>query len=183
MAVAPDAELVIGLVTPVGTNTAELASILQGALSDCAYTAIVTKLSELLPVDTPPPVGECEDERVKRLIAAGNDFCKDNDDPAALARLAVKAIRDTRLALFREDQDDRPAEELVEGSRRRTAYILQSMKRSDEVELLRKIYGGQFISVGSQGTVEQRKKNLLRRPVRSLAKRVPSLVGRMEHPL
>jgi hypothetical protein len=37
------------------------------------------------------------------------------------------------------------------------------MCRSDEVELLRKIYGGQFILVGSQGTVEQRKNNLLRR--------------------
>jgi deoxycytidylate deaminase len=160
MAEVADSELVVGLVTPVGTQTDYLAKTVQGFLTDCGYIAVVIKLSDLLPIAA-APVGECEDHRVKRLIAAGNSFCEENDDSAAIARLAVREIRRTRLQLLRQDRDNRPAKELV--NRPRTAYILHSLKRTDEVELLREIYGGQFILVGCQGTRKQRKANLLRR--------------------
>ncbi len=168
---AEGCELVIGLVTPVGTNTTELAETVKRVLSDCDYTPIVIRLSDLLPigVGAPAPLGEFEDHRIQRLIAAGNQFCKLNADPAALARLAVKEIRKTRLQLHRQDEklrhdeEVRPADELVASARPRTAYILHSLKRSDEVELLREIYAGQFILIGSQGTYEQRIANLLQR--------------------
>jgi deoxycytidylate deaminase len=155
-------------VTPIGTNTTELAATVKRILSDCDYTVIVIRLSDLLPVDTPPPLGEFEDQRIQRLIAAGNEFCETNHDRAALARLAVNEIRTTRLRLHRQDeelrsQEGRPADELIRSARPRTAYILHSLKRSDEVELLREIYAGQFILIGSQGAYEQRIANLLER--------------------
>jgi deoxycytidylate deaminase len=158
-----DSELVLGLVTPVGTNTEYLARTVQGALADCGYTAIVIKLSDLLPIK-PAPLGECEDKRILRLIAAGNHFCEEHNDAAAIARLAVRQIRATRLQLLRQDKDERPAKELVKlVDRPRTAYLLHSLKRTEEVELLRDIYGGQFLLLGSQGTRRQRRTNLLRR--------------------
>jgi deoxycytidylate deaminase len=172
-----NSELVIGLVTPIGTNTTGLAEEVKRVLSDCDYTVIVIRLSDLLlPVGTgtPAPLGEFEDRRIRRLIAAGNEFCKLNDDPAALARLAVKQIRQTRLQLLRQDDEERPATELVGTARRRTAYVLHSLKRADEVELLREIYAGQFVLIGSQSTHEQRIDNLLRRnlsPTTDSAKR------------
>jgi deoxycytidylate deaminase len=163
MAEVADSELVIGVVTPVGTDTTFLVNALQGALTDCGYTAIVIRLSELLPGD-PAPVGECEDQRIKRLIASGNDFCKENNDRGALARLAVKEIRSIRAQLLRQDNSDMPPEQLVKlVDRPRTAYILHSLKRTNEVELLRQIYGGQFLLIGCQGTPKQRRVNLLRR--------------------
>ncbi|MCV7011919.1 deaminase [Mycolicibacterium madagascariense] len=155
-----DSELVVGLVTPVGTDTDFLAKSVQGALTDCGYVAVVIKLSNLLPIPQ-APLGECEDQRVQRLIAAGNSFCEENNDSAALARLAVKEIRRTRLQLLRQDGDDRPAKELI--NRPRTAFILQSLKRTDEVELLRETYGGQFLLIGCQGTPKLRRSNLLGR--------------------
>jgi deoxycytidylate deaminase len=165
-----DSELVIGLVTPVGTNTAGLATAVQGALTDCGYIAIIIKLSEHLPSEQ-PLIGECEDKRIKRLIASGNKFCTENNDANAIARVAVREIRSTRLKLMRQDfaaaagvddvKDERKAIELV--NRPRTAYILHSLKRTNEVELLREIYGGQFILIGSQGTIKQRRDTLLRR--------------------
>lgn len=157
-----DSELVIGLVTPVGTNTTELADKVKGFLSSCAYKAVVIKLSDLMPMDEPPPVGECEDQRVQRLITAGNEFCKVNQDPAALALLAVKEILSTRIALLRQDGNTQPAAKIVAG-RPRTAYILHSLKRPAEVKLLREVYGGQFMLIGSQGTADQRKEILLQR--------------------
>lgn len=172
-----DSELVIGLVTPVGTNTTELATTLQRFLSGCDYTAVVIKLSDLLApvgVGGPAQLGEFEDQRIQRLIAAGNEFCNLNDDPAALARLAVKEIRNTRIQLFRNGNDERPAEELVASGRPRAAYILHSLKRPAEVEVLREVYAGQFILIGSQGAYEQRVSNLLKRnlsPASDAAKR------------
>lgn len=157
------AELIVGLVAPLGTNTSDLASALENALSNCNYTVVVIKVSELLPTDS-GPVGEPEDQRLRRLIAAGNTFCRNNDDdPAAIARLAINKILLTRLELFRQDKDKRPVEEIARVGRPRTAYILQSLKRVDEVQLLREVYGGQFILIGSQGTLDERINSLLER--------------------
>ncbi len=155
-------ELVIGLVSPVGMNTSELASKLQGILADCDYTAVVIKLSSLLPTD-PAPAGESEDQRIRRLIRAGNAFCSNNnEDSASIARLGVAAIRAQRLALFRSDGDKRSASEIASG-RPRTAYILQSLKRREEVQLLREVYGSQFVLIGSQSSVAVRTENLMQR--------------------
>jgi deoxycytidylate deaminase len=169
---APDPELVIGLVTPVGTNTTDLADRVKGALANYAYKAIVIKLSDHLPGDD-PPLTEAEDTRVLRLIAAGDEFCKSHatddepaGDPAALARLAVREIRRARVLLAREEGDQREAKDISE-SRPRTAYILHSLKRPAEIQTLREIYGGQFLLIGSQGSVQQREANLKLRALSS----------------
>ncbi|ANE83397.1 hypothetical protein A7U43_28155 (plasmid) [Mycobacterium adipatum] len=155
-------ELVIGLVSPVGMDTSDLAGKVQGILADCDYTAVNIKLSGLLPTE-PAPAGESEDQRIRRLIRAGNQFCRDNnEDPASIARLAVAAVRAQRIALYRSDGDTRPAAEILPG-RPRTAYILQSLKRREEVQLLREVYGNQFVLVGSQSSVAERTENLMQR--------------------
>jgi deoxycytidylate deaminase len=154
-------ELIIGLVAPVGTRTTELARQIQGSLSRCDYKVVPIKLSDLLPAAGPAPVGEAEDERILRLIAAGNLFCKNNnEDAAAVACVAVRTIREKRIELLRTDGDTRSVNEITDG-RPRTAYILQSLKRREEVQLLRWVYGGQFILIGSQGSVAQRTENLM----------------------
>ncbi len=57
-----------------------------------------------------------------------------------------------------------PPEELVKlVDRSRTAYILHSLKRAEEVELLRQVYGGQFVLIGCQAIPKQRRANLLKR--------------------
>jgi hypothetical protein len=144
-----DPELIIGLVAPLGTSTTDLTKEIQGSLSRFGYKAVPIKLSELLPTAAPPPTGEAEDMRIRRLIEAGNEFCKVNEDAAAVARLAVNAIRARRIELVRADDDHRPIVEIAD--RPRTAYVVQSLKRREEVQLLREVYGSQFILIGSQG--------------------------------
>lgn len=155
-------ELVFGLVSPAGMNTTELAKSVQRSLSDCGYLAVIIKLSALLPSAQSPTPGEAEDTRMRRLMCAGNKYCADNNDAAAIARLAIAAIRAQRLTLLRQDQNTDPAAQITAG-RPRTAYILQSLKRREEVQLLRSVYGEQFILIGSQGSVSQRLSNLLQR--------------------
>lgn len=167
---AEGAELVIGLVTPIGTDTQTLASNLRGQLSNYSYNGVVIRLSDHLPTSAAPQVGESEDHRVRRLIKAGDDFCAEHTfadnqtgDPAALARLAVREIRRARVQLHRRSDTTSEAKDLAAKSVPRTAFILHSLKRAAEVELLRKIYGDQFILIGSQGTIKQRRNNLLGR--------------------
>lgn len=163
-------ELVLGLVTPIGTNTVALAEAVVGALSDYSYESMVIKLSEHLPYRA-VPLGEREDKRVRRLIAAGNAFCGEHTsaeqpdgDPAALARLAIRQIQRLRLQLLRQDGETARAAELRRG-RSRTAYVLHSLKRPAEVQLLRRVYGEQFVLIGSQAALSQREQNLLDRPM------------------
>lgn len=156
----PDAELIVGLVAPVGTNTTDLTKEIRGSLSRFGYKAVPIKLSELLPTADEAPPGEADDQRIRRLIEAGNEFCRLNDgDPASVARLAVSAIRARRVELLRGDGDQRSIGELL--CRPRTAYIVQSLKRREEVQLLREVYGSQFLLVGSQGSVAERTESLL----------------------
>ncbi|MUM32680.1 hypothetical protein [Mycolicibacterium sp. CBMA 361] len=131
-------ELVIGLVSPVGMNTTDLANSVQRSLSDSGYIATIIKLSSLLPDGEEPPPGEAEDQRIRRLMSVGNKFCADNADSAAIARLGVAAIRAQRLKLLRADGNTDPASKII-ASRPGTAYILQSLKRLEEVQLLRSI--------------------------------------------
>lgn len=165
-------ELVIGLVTPIGTNTSELASRVATALSMYNYIPIVIKLTDLLPgtIRGITPIGEGEDQRVRRLIQAGDEFCRihtgedPEGDPAALARLAIKEIRQKRTGLFRQNGDNRPVQQLTDGYPR-AAYILHSLKRPAEIMLLRQIYDSQFVLIGSQSTLKHREENLLSRPM------------------
>lgn len=164
-------ELVVGLVTPIGTATSDLASNLAGWLDNYNYVSVVIKLSKYLqaPGKT-DPVGESEYRRVRRLIEAGNEFCRSHrsekhpdGDPAAIAKLAISRIMKSRLELHRQDGDERSPQELLRTPRQRTAYILHSLKRPEEVRLLRKIYKDRFILVASQGTLQERRANLLSR--------------------
>ncbi|KJF19116.1 deaminase [Rhodococcus sp. AD45] len=155
------AELIIGLVSPVGMDTGGLAIEVQGALADYEYKTVILKLSDLLPTVS-IPAGESEDQRINRLVEVGNTFCANNNDSASIARLAVSAIREHRIALLRSDGDTRRVGAIKSG-RPRTAYILQSLKRREEVQLLREVYGTQFILIGSQSSVDKRTQTLLRR--------------------
>lgn len=174
--------MIVGLVTPIGTNTGALSDNVCTALSDFDYTPVPIKLSAALPANS-GPMGEREDERVRRLISAGDEFCRshtsdgEEGDPAALARLAVREIRKARLQLFRQDGDDRAFEEIGSG-RPRTAYVLHSLKRPAEVQLLREIYEDQFILIGSQGTLRQREENLMSRPLQGLSEEQKRNVAR-----
>lgn len=152
-------ELVIGLVTPVGTNTTAVAEALRGALSQCQYRSHIIKVTDFFNRQQPGGVGENEDERVRRLISAGDEWCKQHDDAGAVMGIAVNEIRSIRAryhaSLGNPDGDGLQVP--------RTTYIVHSIKRSKEVTRLREIYGPQFLLLGCQAPYEQRIDHLLKR--------------------
>lgn len=165
---SPGPELVFGVVTPIGTSTSTVTEALRVALEKFHYRVVVIRITDLLPAQEAPR-GESEDQRVTRLMDAGDAFCKrttsaeqPDGDPAALARLAVKEILQARADVLQQLGDQRPSNELLESTHPapRTAYILHSLKRGAEVSMLREVYLDQFLLIGAQADLEQRVANL-----------------------
>jgi cytidine deaminase len=133
--------LVIGLVGAIGANLSGIAVALTGALKDVGYTSEEIRVVDLLHsfdawADLPH---HPEDERYKRHIEAGREFCEKIGREDGLARLAVARIQRLRgdaTGDFREPHE-------------RHAFILRSLKRRGEVDVLRSIYGPSFLLIAA----------------------------------
>lgn len=122
-----ESELVIGIVTAVGTETARVVTPLTDRLRHFGYEVEVIRVSTLLP-DTG---SVSEYERIRNLMRAGDALRKSTKNNAILAYGAAKLIREQR-------DEKKP----------KRAYIVNSLKHPDEVELLRRIYGQGFYLFG-----------------------------------
>lgn len=143
-----EVELVFALAGPVGTDFDFVSDVLADALKRVSYTFEVLKLSRYLkdyelrdglyPIDLS---SNFEDERIRQHQRAGNALREALDDNAALAIRAIGAISETHVAM----QQDGPP---VYTAPRRHAYILDSLKRPEEVHQLRQVYGPGFFLIG-----------------------------------
>ncbi|OED38837.1 hypothetical protein AB833_18035 [Chromatiales bacterium (ex Bugula neritina AB1)] len=143
-----DSELVIGLVAAIGTEVSLVVSSFEQELSRAGYKTVhIKESSDVIPnlqnVDTN---GEAEYERIDRLMTAGNHARKaasansENEDVgnAILAYGAAAQI----FAQRETDSDGKPVPFT------QTAFIIDSLKRPEEVETLRRIYPQGFILIG-----------------------------------
>ena len=128
-----DSELVIGLVSPVGTDIQRAMDTLKSELSQYGYEPYEVHVSELFPLlsgeDQQVDTHESEYKRIKRLIKQGNDLRREYDACDVLAFGVV-----SKIEAIRQEMLDFP----------RRAYIVNSLKRPEEVTLLRSIYGDGF---------------------------------------
>ncbi|AIT79129.1 anti-phage dCTP deaminase [Novosphingobium pentaromativorans] len=90
-------------------------------------------------------------------------------------RFAMRAIRQRRAEQFEcaEKQENGGASPPAETVSPQTAYIVRQLKRPEEVELLRRVYGRQFILVSAYGSAESRKRIIEQKLKRSLQLDVP----------
>jgi deoxycytidylate deaminase len=130
-----DSELVIGIVSAVGTETGRVITPLTDRLLPFGYTAVEIKVSSLLS----SPASSTEYERISNLIVAGDEMRQKTKNNGILAYGASKLIADKRKS----------------GSGK-IAYIVNSLKHPDEVEVLRKIYGQGFYLFGVHADKKRR---------------------------
>ena len=134
-------ELVIGLVGATGTDLEAVSNELDQSLRACGYQSDIIRLVHLLrdfrkwaALPTVP-----EDERIRGHMDAGDEFRRITRYPDAFARLGILAIVEHRHKLTGSETE--PAQ--------RRAFILRSLKRPEEVEALREVYGASFVLVGA----------------------------------
>ncbi len=126
-------ELFFGLVGAIGTDLELIRQSLQDALSSVGYTSVEIKLSDLMRELNPSWYSFPDRSDLSYFELAmdgGNKLRKDMERADAMAALAMSSIR-------RRRQKNEVASQQVE----KRAYILSSLKRSEEVELLRSVYG------------------------------------------
>ncbi len=162
-------ELVIGIAGPIGVDLDQIASSLGTALASVSYSSELIKLTaemERFPVireDLLPELskwaGSDTFNTYMRKMSQANALRKQNNDPAVLARIAVDAIQ------IRREQHTADSHKV----RSSHGYIIRQLKRPEEVNLLRKVYGRQFVLVSAYAPEALRKEKLCERLRRELS--------------
>lgn len=145
----PGAELVFGLVAPVGADLERLEADLIDLLGLYGYVPNPIRLSALLRKAQGLGV-ELKDapefDRLRSYMDAGNAVRERSKAEEILALWAIAQIKNTRRA--------------EEPRLRRTAHILRSIKHPDEARALRSVYGQGFYLIGLSASTTHKVKYL-----------------------
>jgi deoxycytidylate deaminase len=149
-----DAELIIGIVARIGVDTAAVVKAVKDELHEYGYssheihvTDLLKRLNKSLNI-----VEEPADKRYESLISACNDFRTETgmaDIMAQLAMLEITSIRgETGPGTVTE---------------RRSAYIINQIKRPEEFEILRSVYGEHYVQISCHATLKAREARLAKK--------------------
>jgi cytidine deaminase len=128
-----DAELVLGLVYGAGTDTDPVNEVLEGALESWGYRLHPVHLSEAFPAILGTEFNPKSPDATRQLQNMGDEL-RGKLGPKVLAHLAAYLIAEERRQL--------------EGDEDRTAWQIRSLRRPEEVDELRRVYGSRFILIG-----------------------------------
>ena len=162
-------ELIFGLVGPIGCNIHGVETALSDALKEVDYSPHMISLTESIADLTAMKTSERPSlDTLEEKIDAGN---KVRALFGQRGILAVDAIRKVRRARAKEHDrrstkmpkidgklvppEDLPAE--------KTAYIIRQLKRKEEVKLLERVYGKQFIQISISQDKSSRLSHLAQR--------------------
>jgi deoxycytidylate deaminase len=150
-----DAEIVIGIVTRIGVNTTEIFKIIQAELSNYGYRTfdvhLTNTLDESFPGFSSGVVQSPIDKRYDTLIEACNNL-REATQSDIMALLGVY-----KITSFRGETDLRPA--VVE----KKAYVINQIKRTEESDTLRQIYGEYYVQISCHADQHNRISRLTRK--------------------
>ncbi|MGI9075223.1 MAG: anti-phage dCTP deaminase [Bryobacteraceae bacterium] len=170
----PDAELVLALVCPVGTAYRRVVEALQDYLGQFKYKTNVIHLSEffedlLAQLDsTPTSPSNSRFEEALNKIKSGNRIRELPGQDDILALVAASLIANQRLERTNgeiEEEDEQWQPQPLH----RMVHIVVSLKRPEEVDTLRRIYGSGFFLIGVSASKEEREQYLAQRGIRDEA--------------
>ncbi len=125
-----ESEIVIGLVSPVGTQKRAVLEPLEDRIKGFGYEVEVIRVSANLP----DYKGQGKEyDRIIHLMSCGDEIRKDSGNNAILAAGVVKSI------VTKRSEKHTP---------KKIVYIIDSLKHPDEVHFLRKVYGNGFYLFG-----------------------------------
>lgn len=124
-----NAELYVGLIAPLGVDLGAVVQSLERALHAVDYSPELIHLTELLTLDG-VPTGDLF-KRYEALIKAGNDLRRESV-PDVFSYLAIQEI-----VRNRSDKEQSVTD--------RRVTIIRHLKRTEEVSLLKSVYGDNII--------------------------------------
>ena len=151
-------EIVMCLSAAVGTDTSVVSEAIASELRIVGYIPIAIRLSSLMAqIPGLEYLSElkAEDERISESMRAGNEIRRIIGHANAVARLALSEIHRIRASLNESEDVTVPAE--------RHCFIISSLKRDEELEMLRKLFGQRALLISVYEPREQRMENLCRK--------------------
>ncbi|HIU64441.1 MAG TPA: cytidine deaminase [Candidatus Avacidaminococcus intestinavium] len=138
-------ELVIGIISPIGTDTKATIKHIKEHLAKFAYRTEVINIAQDVLVKLAPQQVKWQDEyeRIKAQIALGNSVRAGKKDNSILMKGVL-----SKILAGRNEQAPQP--------KARTAYIIKSLKHPEEIAFLRAVYGVGFYLLGVTSTLENR---------------------------
>lgn len=133
-------ELIIGIVSAVGTEYTRVTGPLKDRLTGFGYEVEEIRVSSILPR---PKEQIAEYDRIKHYMNSGDQLRKNSKNNAILAAGVAQKISDSRGE-----------------NTGKKAYIVNSLKHPREVELLRKVYADGFYLIGIHADEKRRHKYL-----------------------
>ena len=161
---AEQTELIIGLVSAVGTDTDLVADEIETELTDYGYKSHMLRLSDYLAeLDGVEDFrARPYDERVWAGMDAGTKLREDWERGDALALWAISDIVAEREAQTEERVPLWPGENApqVPATLQRQAFILRSLKNRAELQTLRTVYGSRFFLIAAYSPDDNRRATL-----------------------
>jgi deoxycytidylate deaminase len=163
-------ELIIGIAGAIGVDIDAISDEISRALSDVGYETIpirVTKVMMEYPATNVVQNGDDFFNAMMFKMDYANRLCEEFGDPATLMRMAIQAICHFRVQKTEPKLSQNiTGIEIIERHSEvlpKTAFLIRQLKRPDEVELLRRVYGKQFILVSGYGSADHRKTQIERK--------------------
>tara|TARA_R110002124_G_scaffold287344_1_gene473437 strand:- start:399 stop:1916 length:1518 start_codon:yes stop_codon:yes gene_type:complete len=154
-------ELFFGLVGPIGVNMNDVQASLKSALKHVGYESQLVHVTEVLKGAEEQLIGPNSGTVYGQKIKTANSFCRTAKNGAALAGLAISEIRKLRRAKFESTEGTEGTEGDTYPAIPKQAYIIRQLKRSDEIQLLRNLYGDKFIQISVSVEKDSRVQNLV----------------------
>ncbi|CAN5151751.1 anti-phage dCTP deaminase [soil metagenome] len=144
---APNCELVMGIVAPVGVNLDDVQNRLTSFFAQFRYEINYIQVSALaLPYLDRNKTTNTEVERLDNGMNNGKFLREKHRRGDFYALLAINSINEKR-----------PCEEEIPSPLYRYVHIIRSLKHPDEIETLRGVYGSGFFLLGVSASIESRK--------------------------
>lgn len=164
----PNRELIFGLIAPVGVDRRPVTSALRDELIKVGYAVETVKVSQQIAVFAEPYAEHDYFERKSALMDAGNAMRRWHRKGDAAALLAM-------LEFGKSRKKRRHANNILT----KRAYIVDSLKHPDEVELLQSVYGPAFVGVALYEAPATRRKRIVDEANSLLKPFDPSLVDKL----
>ncbi len=166
----PFPEVVIGLVAPVGVDLSPTRRALADLFRKKDYEPFFVKVTDVFPVLHRKLKGNARLSssgyfgRISSYIAFGDELRERFDEDAILAASAIFEIARKRRDHFKNTKP-----RLTEENYERRVFIVDQLKRPEEVNLLRDVYGPLFFQVSVYARRETRVKHIAARIVKDMA--------------
>lgn len=162
-------EIVVGIAGPIGIDIEAIAEEIGRALDLVGYQSHSIRITDLMrPHEATgvAPAGPDYFSSMNYKMDYANKLCELAADSEFLMRVTLEGIRAARAEVLasRESKAQIAAE---------TAYVIRQLKRPQEVALLRRVYGKQFVLVSGYGSEQQRRERIVSKGRASLPLSTP----------